>query len=336
MDGLPVIVRLLDPPLHEFLPSRFELEQERRERAERGEAPDESLARLEVAVGVGGAQPDAGLRGVRLGLIVPELYRIQVGAALEALRRRRQAGGDPRLEIMVPLVSTAEELRRVREMIDEERTAVFPDGEADIPVGTMIELPRAALLAGDIARVADFFSFGTNDLTQTTYGLSRDDAERSFLPFFLEEGIYPNNPFQTMDEDGVGRLVEIGTPARERRPIPALVVGLCGEHGGDPGLDRVLPPHRPRLRLLQPTADSGRRSGRCPGSARREQGQRLDLMSWVSDRTGPRSRPARRALPSGSGRVARVPTVEALQTMPVAGRSEAPGRVTRILGDPGL
>jgi pyruvate,orthophosphate dikinase len=268
MDGLPVIIRLLDPPLHEFLPSRLELERERRQRAEKGQAPDDRIAELERAVAKWEeTNPMLGLRGVRLGLLVPELYRIQVQAALQAMKRRRQAGGDPHLEIMVPLVSTAEELRRVRSTIEAEIADVFPDEAVEVPVGTMIELPRAALLAGEIAGVADFFSFGTNDLTQTTYGLSRDDADRSFLPFFLEQGIYPSNPFQTMDEHGVGRLVEMGTAAG-KEANPSLEVGVCGEHGGDPasialchrmGLDYVSasPPRIPVARLAAAQAALG-------------------------------------------------------------------------------
>ncbi len=268
MDGLPVIIRLLDPPLHEFLPSRLELERERRQRAEKGQAPDDRIAELERAVAKWEeTNPMLGLRGVRLGLLVPELYRIQVQAALQAMKRRRQAGGAPHLEIMVPLVSTAEELRRVRSMIEGEIADVFPDETVEVPIGTMIELPRAALLAGEIAGVADFFSFGTNDLTQTTYGLSRDDADRSFLPFFLEQGIYPSNPFQTMDEHGVGRLVEMGTAAG-KEANPSLEVGVCGEHGGDPasialchriGLDYVSasPPRIPVARLAAAQAALG-------------------------------------------------------------------------------
>jgi pyruvate,orthophosphate dikinase len=152
-------------------------------------------------------------------------------------------------------------------MIETEIAEVFPDETVDVPVGTMIELPRAALLAGEIAGVADFFSFGTNDLTQTTYGLSRDDADRSFLPFFLEQGIYPSNPFQTMDEYGVGRLVEMGTAAG-KEANPSLEVGVCGEHGGDPasialchrmGLDYVSasPPRIPVARLAAAQAALG-------------------------------------------------------------------------------
>jgi pyruvate,orthophosphate dikinase len=179
--------------------------------------------------------PMLGLRGVRLGLMVKDLYRMQARAATTALTRRLQAGGDPHLEIMIPLVATVEELIRMREMIEGEiGTATAGSGvELDIPIGTMIELPRAALTAGEIADVADFFSFGTNDLTQMTYGLSRDDAEGLFLRDYLEQAILSSDPFQTIDRAGVGRLIRLAT--REGREANAgLVVGLCGEHGGDP------------------------------------------------------------------------------------------------------
>jgi pyruvate,orthophosphate dikinase len=167
--------------------------------------------------------------------MLTELYRMQARAATTALTRRIQAGGSPHLEIMIPLVATAEELIRMREMIEAEiAEATAGSGvELDIPIGTMIELPRAALTAGEIAGVADFFSFGTNDLTQMTYGLSRDDAEGLFLRDYLEQGILSSDPFQTLDRAGVGRLLAVAT--REGREANSeLVVGLCGEHGGDP------------------------------------------------------------------------------------------------------
>ncbi|HEX2154877.1 MAG TPA: pyruvate, phosphate dikinase [Acidimicrobiia bacterium] len=235
MDGLPVIVRLLDPPLHEFLPDRRELEREilRRVWANRSVADlqrmSSEVARWEED------NPMLGLRGVRLGLMFPELYRLQAGAAAQALVRRIRAGGDPHLEVMIPLVATTTELERMREMVEEEIAAVGSHSgiELHVPIGTMIELPRAALTAGEIARVADFFSFGTNDLTQMTYGLSRDDAEGLFLGDYLEKGILSFNPFQTLDTEGVGRLVRVGTH-EGRQGNPDLVVGVCGEHGGDP------------------------------------------------------------------------------------------------------
>jgi pyruvate,orthophosphate dikinase len=228
MDGLPVVVRLLDPPLHEFLPSRLELEREalRRVRAGRPigdlQAMSEQVARWEED------NPMLGLRGVRLGLMVGQLYRMQTRAAVTAYERRLEAGGTPILEIMVPLVAEAEELRRMREMIEEEIA-----DHLEIHIGTMIELPRAALTSRDIAAVADFFSFGTNDLTQMTYGLSRDDAEGLFLREYLEQGILSSDPFQTLDQGGVGRLIEISCE-EGREANPSLTLGLCGEHGGDP------------------------------------------------------------------------------------------------------
>lgn len=228
MDGLPVVVRLLDPPLHEFLPSRLELEKEAMRRVRAGRPIDDLQAMSEQVARWEEDNPMLGLRGVRLGLMVDQLYRMQTRAAVTAYERRLDSGGSPKLEIMVPLVAEAEELRRMREMIEAEI-----GDHRDIHIGTMIELPRAALTAGEIASVADFFSFGTNDLTQMTYGLSRDDAEGLFLRDYLEQGILASDPFQTLDQDGVGRLVELACK-EGRAANPSLVVGLCGEHGGDP------------------------------------------------------------------------------------------------------
>ncbi len=235
MDGLPVVVRLLDPPLHEFLPSRLELEQEALRRVRAGRPIDELRAMSDRVAMWEEDNPMLGLRGVRLGLMLADLYRMQARAAVNALCRRLDAGGDPRLEIMVPLVSTAEELRRMRTVIEEEIAgAAERHGHVlQVPVGTMIELPRAALTAGEIAGAADFFSFGTNDLTQMTFGLSRDDAERLFLGQYLEQGILESDPFQTLDQKGVGRLIALA--CREGKEAnPGLKLGLCGEHGGDP------------------------------------------------------------------------------------------------------
>ena len=232
MDGLPVVVRLLDPPLHEFLPDRFELQAQMVDLARRGKSIEALQQMASRVAAYEEDNPMLGLRGVRLGLVVSELYEMQTKAAVNAVIRRLEAGGDPHLEIMIPLVSTVEELRRMRDMI---RRVIEETGRSDlhIPVGTMIELPRAALTAGAIAGVAEFFSFGTNDLTQMTYGLSRDDAEGSFLGRYLEEGILTSDPFQTIDVDGVGRLIRLA--AREGREAnPQLQLGVCGEHGGDP------------------------------------------------------------------------------------------------------
>ncbi|HUO46731.1 MAG TPA: pyruvate, phosphate dikinase [Acidimicrobiia bacterium] len=235
MDGLPVIVRLLDPPLHEFLPSRLELEHEMVARVRLGRSIAD-LERMSAQVARWEENnPMLGLRGVRLGLVMTELYRMQVEAALEAVVRRLDAGGDPHLEIMIPLVGNSEELIRMREVVEAELEGVVKrtGRQLIVPIGTMIELPRAALVAGKLAKVADFFSFGTNDLTQMTYGLSRDDAEASFLQLYLDENILPSNPFQTLDREGVGRLIRVAT--REGKEAnESLVVGVCGEHGGDP------------------------------------------------------------------------------------------------------
>ncbi|MEX1125611.1 MAG: pyruvate, phosphate dikinase [Acidimicrobiia bacterium] len=235
MDGLPVVIRLLDPPLHEFLPSRFELEHEMRLDAKAGRPIDDLQSMSEHVARWEEDNPMLGLRGVRLGLMVDHLYRMQARAACHALVTRLQAGGHPMLEIMIPLVADVEELIRMREMIEEEVADAAKESglELKVPVGTMIELPRAALTAGLIAKAADFFSFGTNDLTQMTYGLSRDDAEGLFLRDYLERGILASNPFQTLDRAGVGRLVRVA--AKEGREAnPELTLGLCGEHGGDP------------------------------------------------------------------------------------------------------
>jgi pyruvate,orthophosphate dikinase len=176
-----------------------------------------------------------GLRGVRLGLAVPGLMAMQVRAVAEAVISRLGAGGRPHAEIMVPLVGTVEELRLAR--AEAERVLAEVAAETgttlDCPIGTMIELPRAALTAGRIAEAADFFSFGTNDLTQTTWGLSRDDAEASFFPLYLEKGVFGVSPFESIDQEGVGRLVEWAVEAG-RDTNPRLETGVCGEHGGDP------------------------------------------------------------------------------------------------------
>ena len=257
MDGLPVIVRLLDPPLHEFLPDRWELDQDRREALAEGKPVDEIDRISAVVARLEEHNPMLGMRGVRLGITRPHLYLAQVKAAVAAVRRRVADGGNPVLEIMVPLVSIPEELGRVRRMITAEIEAA--ELTVEVKIGTMIEIPRAALIAGDIAVEADFFSFGTNDLTQTTYAFSRDDAEGLFLQDYLAEGILTTNPFETLDTRGVGRLIRIAVD-EGREAKPGLEVGICGEHGGDPasiefchnaGLDYVScsPPRVPVARL---------------------------------------------------------------------------------------
>ncbi|MGM1076906.1 pyruvate, phosphate dikinase [Streptomyces sp. H28] len=235
MDGLPVTIRLLDPPLHEFLPDITELSV-RVALAESRQEPHENELRLLQAVHrLHEQNPMLGLRGVRLGLVIPGLFTMQVRAIAEAAAERRGAKGDPRAEIMIPLVGTVQELEIVREEADK----VIAEVEAatgtslKLSIGTMIELPRAALTAGQIAEAAEFFSFGTNDLTQTVWGFSRDDVEASFFTAYLEKGIFGVSPFETIDKDGVGSLVKLAAKAgRETRPD--LKLGVCGEHGGDP------------------------------------------------------------------------------------------------------
>nr|WP_237518024.1 pyruvate, phosphate dikinase [Streptomyces sp. SID4982] len=235
MDGLPVTVRLLDPPLHEFLPDITELSV-RVALAESRQEPHENELRLLQAVHrLHEQNPMLGLRGVRLGLVIPGLFTMQVRAIAEAAAERKAAKGDPRAEIMIPLVGTVQELEIVRDEADQ----VIAEVEAatgtklKLAIGTMIELPRAALTAGQIAEAAEFFSFGTNDLTQTVWGFSRDDVEASFFTAYLEKGIFGVSPFETIDKDGVGSLVKSAATAG-RATRPDLKLGVCGEHGGDP------------------------------------------------------------------------------------------------------
>ncbi len=235
MDGLPVTVRLLDPPLHEFLPDLTDLSVEVALADARGEHSDRNSALLHAVLRLHEENPMLGLRGVRLGLAIPGLFAMQSRAVLEAAATVIEAGGDARPEIMVPLVGAVQELTAIREEIDgaAHDARVGHSVHLDHSVGTMIELPRAALTAGDIAESADFFSFGTNDLTQTVWGFSRDDVESSFFSRYLEKGIFGTSPFETIDRLGVGRLVRMAAwEGRERHP--GLKLGVCGEHGGDP------------------------------------------------------------------------------------------------------
>ncbi|WP_371658375.1 pyruvate, phosphate dikinase [Streptomyces sp. NBC_00280] len=236
MDGLPVTIRLLDPPLHEFLPDRTDLAVRIATADAQGAAPDPHDTELLAAVSrMHEENPMLGLRGVRLGLVIPGLVAMQVRAVAEAVVERTQAGGHPKAEIMVPLVGAVEELRIEREVVEHVLAQVSEETGVPVhcPVGTMIELPRAALTAGRIAEEAEFFSFGTNDLTQTTWGFSRDDVEAAFFSAYLDKGIFATSPFETIDRAGVGRLVGIAV-AEGRATRPDLKIGVCGEHGGDP------------------------------------------------------------------------------------------------------
>ncbi len=231
MDGLPVTVRLLDPPLHEFLPDIEELIA----REARGEL-DEDSRRLFTAARTWQEQnPMLGTRGVRLGIIKANLYKMQVRALVEAACRRVKRRGHPHIEIMIPLVVTRAEVALVRRWVTEEvDDALARMGEQiEVKIGTMIETPRAAVRGDDIAEVADFFSFGTNDLTQMVFGFSRDDVEGRLMERYLEEGLLPRNPFETIDHRGVGELIKTCLD-RGRAINPNLVAGVCGEHGGDP------------------------------------------------------------------------------------------------------
>jgi pyruvate, orthophosphate dikinase len=245
MDGLPVTVRLLDPPLHEFLPSTEELAI--KEATVGLNAGERRL--YEAALSWKEANPMLGTRGVRLGVIKPGLYAMQVRALMEAARQRVADGGHPIVEIMIPLTVTRAELALARGWVEDAVADVNKEraprpskgakasngkvGKLEVTIGTMIETPRAALRAGEIAEVADFFSFGTNDLTQMTFGFSRDDVEGRMMDAYLELGLLPRNPFEVVDMDGVGELVRLGTE-RGRATRPSLKVGVCGEHGGDP------------------------------------------------------------------------------------------------------
>ncbi|MFD4510320.1 pyruvate, phosphate dikinase [Streptomyces sp. NPDC058457] len=236
MDGLPVTIRLIDPPLHEFLPDRTDLAVRIAAAEARGEHPDQHDTELLGAVNrMHEENPMLGLRGVRLGLVVPGLVAMQVRAIAEAVVARTRAGGSPAAEIMVPLVGAVEELRIERTEVERVLAEVSEETGVPVhcPVGTMIELPRAALTAGRIAAEAEFFSFGTNDLTQTTWGFSRDDVEAAFFSAYLDKGIFATSPFETLDRDGVGRLVRIAVD-EGRAARPGLKIGVCGEHGGDP------------------------------------------------------------------------------------------------------
>ncbi len=235
MDGLPVTIRLLDPPLHEFLPDRTELSVKVAVDRAAGSADPADERLLAAVERLHESNPMLGLRGVRLGLVVPGLFALQIRAIAEAAAQLRSEGQDPKVEIMVPLVGSVMELFLIRDEADAILRDVIAKSGVDqpIPIGTMIELPRAALTATRVAEAAEFFSFGTNDLTQTTWGFSRDDVEAAFFANYLDRGVFMVSPFESLDVDGVGRLITIAVKDG-RRTRPGLKLGVCGEHGGDP------------------------------------------------------------------------------------------------------
>lgn len=238
MDGFPVIIRLLDPPLHEFLPQRERLEKEIDELKASGSNPELLKKRereLKRSDELKEFNPMIGFRGCRVGIIYSEIYEMQTQAIVDAVIRLKKEGFDPIPKIMLPLIGHVNEMKLLRELVEKivKEKLEKENLSMKIEIGTMVEVPRAALTADQIAMFADFFSFGTNDLTQTTFAYSRDDAEGTFLPYYLEHKILPKDPFMTIDREGVGKLVRIGV-VLGRHTNPSLEIGICGEHGGDP------------------------------------------------------------------------------------------------------
>jgi pyruvate,orthophosphate dikinase len=248
MDGLPVIVRLIDPPLHEFLPSYEELIEEladlkvRLQHFDTMSQIDGALQEIRVkqeyldrVVSLRETNPMLGTRGVRMGILIPELTQMQVRAIFEAACKVAKDGVDVHPEVMIPLTAHVNELKIQQSALEKVANAVMEEQgiEIDYKFGTMIEIPRAALTADEMAEFAQFFSFGTNDLTQTVFGISRDDAEAGFLVDYIQKGILPENPFASIDPNGVGRLMDM-TVREGRKTRPGMEIGICGEHGGDP------------------------------------------------------------------------------------------------------
>jgi pyruvate, orthophosphate dikinase len=298
MDGLPVTIRLLDPPLHEFLPHEDEGIREVAEAL--GDDVAAVRARIEERSEF---NPMLGHRGCRLGITFPDIYRMQVRAIAEAACEVADSGVRVQPEIMIPLIAHVKELARLRKLAEDEVArvvAAHPRAKVKIPIGTMIEVPRAALVADEIARHADFFSFGTNDLTQMTYALSRDDAGK-FLPDYIDAGILEDDPFVSIDQEGIGELIRLAVE-RGRSTQPNLKVGICGEHGGDPksvqfcakaGLDYVsCSPFRvPVARLAAAQATI---MARASGARRKKSGKAAARGAKSPAKRGGARRPARR------------------------------------------
>jgi pyruvate,orthophosphate dikinase len=238
MDGQPVIIRLLDPPLHEFMPDHEQLAMKAAGLRLMGDRPNE-LTRIEdlmhAVEGLREFNPMLGLRGVRLGLVRPAISAMQVRALFEAACQVKREGVDVHPEIMIAVTADANEVKIMRELVERVAVEIMTATGVQVSykVGTMIELPRAAMIADQMAQYSEFFSFGTNDLTQTTFGISRDDAEGKFLLHYVENGILSENPFQVLDRQGVGYLIKLAVE-RGRSARPDLEVGICGEHGGEP------------------------------------------------------------------------------------------------------
>jgi pyruvate,orthophosphate dikinase len=233
MDGLPVTIRLIDPPLHEFLPDLTELSVKVALAGDSATEKDRKL--LDAVRRLHEQNPMLGLRGVRLGLVIPGLFAMQVRAIAHAAAECKKAGGDPRPEIMIPLTASVQEMEISREEVAKVLHEVEQETGTSVHtlIGTMIEVPRATMIAGEIARSAEFFSFGTNDLTQMGWGFSRDDVEGAFFSRYIELGIFGVSPFETIDTEGVGRMIRIAVE-EGRAARPDLELGVCGEHGGDP------------------------------------------------------------------------------------------------------
>jgi len=282
MQPYPVTIRLLDPPLHEFLPDGEELAIEvalLKERGQTGRELVEKESTLRAVRALSEVNPMLGFRGCRLGLIMPDIYEMQLRAIFEATAQLHQEGVTLIPEIMHPLVGHINELRILKEMTDQVAAKVMQEQNLTFTylTGTMIEVPRAALTADEIATQADFFSFGTNDLTQTTFGYSRDDAEGKFLALYVERKVLPENPFVTIDRVGVGKLISIAAEMG-RKARPGIKLGICGEHGGDPssiefchqiGLDYVsCSPYRvPVARIAAAQAAARARGARSNSSS---------------------------------------------------------------------
>ena len=237
MNGLPVIIRLIDPPLHEFLPDHDEvLEKVLTKRIKQEtEGLSEAEGLLSAIEGLHESNPMMGLRGVRLSIVMPGLVKMQVRAIFEAACNKAKEGVVVKPEVMIPLAGHVNELKVIQPILEDVAKAVMEEKgiTVEYKFGTMIEIPRAAVTADQIAGVAQFFSFGTNDLTQMTFGYSRDDAEARFLLTYVEQGVLPENPFQSLDQEGVGQLMQMAVD-KGRGVRPELEVGICGEHGGDP------------------------------------------------------------------------------------------------------